>query len=257
AALAPARNARTDVEERPGDAVADEVADPSGLLRDVEAPRLGRCRGDVRRADESARERPHVRGRGRSRRLRERIPDDDHDDDEDGAGRLRREDEQSSAGQTAARSSSRTHGPGGVSSCSTWRYASATSGASVHRSKHTNRGRHTGKNFLLKLCSRSSWKKRSNRRRTARSERSPNAASADARSAFAKTAKLSDSSVTSFARAHAIASTIRNSINPFGVSRRRRIVASDQPPHAGEGTRCRNPPIRPAASSATTRTLSG
>src|SRR5436190_15822728 len=148
--FAPARDARADVEERPGDAPADEVPDAARLLDDVEAVRLGRRRRDVRRRVEAARVLTDRHGR-----RRDRPGSADHRED-----------------HTAARSSARTHGPGGISSCSTCRYANPTSGASVQRSMQTNRGRHSGKNFALKLWSRSSWKNRSNRSRNARAVRS-------------------------------------------------------------------------------------
>ena len=52
-------------------------------------------------------------------------------------------------------------------------------------------------------------------------------ASSSARRKSAKTAKLSDSSVTACSRAQSTVSVIRYSISPFGVSLRRRIDASE------------------------------
>src|SRR5439155_20033567 len=196
--LAAAENTRADVEERPRETSANEVADPARLFDDVQAVGLRTVRCDVGRGRESRRVGAHADGRRRGRRERRGRP-------------------QPRCDHTAARSSSRTQGPGGINSCSTWRYASATRGASVHRSKQTKRGRHAGKNLRLKLWSRSSWKKRSKRRSPARSSRRRRGASRVALSAFANTAKLSDSSLTSCSRAQPIASTIRNSISPFGV----------------------------------------
>ena len=98
-ALAAARDARADVEERPGDAPADEVPDAPGLLDDVEPVRLRCRRRDIGRVREAGRVRAHA-----DRRCREH------------GGRPHE-----GGDHTAARSSSRTQGPGGVNSCSTWR----------------------------------------------------------------------------------------------------------------------------------------
>ncbi len=80
--------------------------------------------------------------------------------------------------------------------------------------------RHSGKNLRLKAYSRSSWKSRSSFKSTVRSSPLPRRYSAN-------TEKLSETSRTPCSRAHAIVSTIRNSIRPFGVSCRRRIDASE------------------------------
>src|SRR5581483_4048497 len=120
-----------------------------------------------------------------------------------------------------------THGPGGVSSDSACRYASPASGKSLQCSKQKYRRRQCGKNLRLKLCRRSTWKSRSALRSVQRTTRVQRRASGSARRKSAKTAKLSDSSVTACDRAHATVSVIRYSINPFGVSRRRRIDARE------------------------------
>src|SRR5581483_8325529 len=161
------------------------------------------------------------------------------------------------ARQWAVRSGVRTQGPGGVRSDSAWRYARPARGRSLHRSKQKYRRRQYGKNLRLKLCSRSTWNRRSALRRPHRTARDQRPASSPERRKSANTAKLSETSVTALRRAHASVSVIRNSISPFGVSPRRRIEAREYPSLAGDGTSWRNPPTRPSGPTATASTVSG
>jgi len=70
----------------------------------------------------------------------------------------------------------------------------------------------------------------------------------------AKAAKLSETSSTPRSPSASIARTTRNSINPFGVSRSRRIDESDIAARPYEGTKCRKPRMRPSPSRASKTT---
>jgi len=91
---------------------------------------------------------------------------------------------------------------------------------------HRKRGRHSGKNLPVNVRRRSIWKTRSSDCTPLRTKRPPTERSF-ARSRSANAQKLSESSDAPRALVQSSASTIRNSISPFGVSRERRIALSE------------------------------
>ena len=118
-----------------------------------------------------------------------------------------------------------------------------------------DRGSQRGAKRALKRYRRSIWNQRSATRRSRASARS--SAFAGARSQRPKVAKLSENSSKPASPSRRADSTTRNSVSPLGVSRSRRMKASDAAARPKQGTICRKPRTAPSPSRASTTRASG